>query len=89
MDQFLRGALVMACVVIALFFLRFWRRSQERLFLFFAVAFGLLSLNWLVLAAVEGDEPHSAIYLIRLAAFVVILLGIYDKNRSSRASSEP
>src|SRR4051812_7213052 len=84
MIQFMLGAVVMACAVIGLFFVRFWRRSRERLFLYFAAAFWILGANWLALAFTREDEPSTLLYAVRLAAFVVILLGIWDKNRSSR-----
>ena len=36
---FLQGAVAMGCVVIGMLFFRFWRESQDRLFLRFASAF--------------------------------------------------
>jgi len=36
----------------------------------------------MLLAASRQEEPQSALYVIRLGAFVLILLGILDKNRS-------
>jgi hypothetical protein len=83
--QFCWGMLTMASVVASLFFLRYWKASRERLFAFFAVAFAMLAVNWLVLTAVDpAFEARHLIYLIRLAAFVVIIVGIVDKNRALR-----
>jgi predicted permease len=83
MNQFVLGALVMASGVIGLFFLRFWRKTRDRLFVFFAAAFWLLGANWLLLAWVRRDEAQSALlYAIRLMAFGLILVGIWSKNRS-------
>lgn len=77
------GVLVAGCCVSSLFFLRFWRKTHDRLFAIFATSFLLLGLNWLLLALTPRDEPHDAfLYLIRLAAFVLILVGIADKNRA-------
>jgi len=84
MNQFLQGCLVMACVVIGLLFLRFWKRTRDRLFAFFAMAFWLLGANWLALSMTRSDEANTSLYLVRLAAFVVILVGIADKNRTNR-----
>jgi len=85
MRQFLWGALAMASLVAGSFFLRYWRVSGERLFAFFAVAFAMLSANWLVLAIADpAYEARHLIYLIRLVAFVLIIIGIVDKNRMSR-----
>ena len=83
-NQFLLGLLVMACATAGLFFLRFYRRTRDRLFLTFALAFWLLGLNWLLLAMVEKDEVRTALYLIRLLAFVLILLAILQKNRAGK-----
>jgi Ca2+/Na+ antiporter len=86
MNQFIYGAIVTACFVAGLFFLRFWTRTHERLFAIFAIAFWILGANWLALAFIQVDEFRTAVYIIRLLAFVFILAGIIDKNRSA---SEP
>jgi hypothetical protein len=81
---FISGALTAGHLVAALFFLRFWRTSHDRLFLFFATAFALLAVQRITLAWIQelgGDTLWS--YVLRLAAFVVILAGIIDKNRAS------
>ena len=84
--HFMLGAIVMACVVAALFFLRFWRKTRDRLFALFAAAFTLLAINWVALAFTARDEPFRvALYGVRLIAFVVILLAIVDKNRGRTA----
>ena len=84
MNQFMWGAIVMACGVAGLFFLRFWRKTQDRLFAIFAVAFWILGLNWLALAFTRADEVHTVLYAVRLLAFLLILYGIIDKNRAGR-----
>jgi hypothetical protein len=44
-----------------------------------------MGLNWLLLAFIRADEVNSAVlYLVRLVAFVLILVAIVDKNRSAR-----
>lgn len=82
---FLSGAVTMGFLVVALFFLRFWRNTRDGLFLTFAIAFFLLGLVQ-VLLALSGlpVEERSWIYLIRLAAFALILTGIIRKNLSAR-----
>jgi len=86
----LRGALVACCVVAGVFFFRFWRTSGDRLFLFFAAGFWVFALNWLGLSLLRGPpESQHLIYLLRLLAFGLILVGIYDKNRrEKRAAAE-
>jgi hypothetical protein len=82
-NQFVSGALTMGYVVAGLFFLRFWRQSRDRLFAFFALAFFILALQRGALAfTTQTKENAIALYLIRLAAFFIILLAILYKNRS-------
>lgn len=84
MDDFLSGLIVGLAVVVALIFLRFWRQSSDRLFGFFATAFFLYGINHLVLTFNPRDsEIRPYLYLVRLAAFLVIIVGILDKNRKS------
>jgi hypothetical protein len=86
MTVFLWGALSMACATAGLFFLRYWRATRDRLFIFFALAFGALALNWVVLAFAHPEpEASHQVYFIRLAAFVLIIAGILDKNRRGTA----
>lgn len=76
------GALAAGYAVAALFFLRFYRDTRDRLFLYFAVAFGLLSVQRVTLAwASQHDQGTLIYYLVRLAAFLIILAAIIDKNR--------
>lgn len=81
--DFLSGFVACGFVVAGLFFLRFWTRTRDALFLWFAVAFWLLGLGQTLLAL--GNIPleeRSSVYLIRLTAFLVILFAIFRKNRS-------
>jgi hypothetical protein len=83
MTQFIWGALTMANWTIALFFLRFWRTSRDRLFGGFAAAFAVLGLNWLFLALFEpSKESQHYLYLVRLVAFLLLIGSVVDKNRS-------
>lgn len=79
------GASMMGCWVAALYFLRFWKTSRDRLFAFFAVAFVLLSVNWAAINLLRADdERRTLLFGLRLAAFLLILYGIWDKNRLRR-----
>lgn len=78
----------MACFGVATCFARFWRQTHDRLFALFAFAFALLGANTLLLAAINPThESRHLIYLLRLAAFVVIIVAIVDKNRARREPS--
>jgi hypothetical protein len=79
---FMWGATAAACSVIALIFMKYWRGTRDRLFLFFSVAFWILSLNWVGLAATDPHrEARHWAYVLRVAAFTSIILGVLDKNR--------
>lgn len=79
---FLHGAVAMGCSVLAVFFLRFWRQSRDRLFLFFAIAFLVLAIDYVMLGLNSGaTEWRLPVFIVRVSAFLVILLGILDKNR--------
>lgn len=81
--NFLYGAVTFGFLIAALFFLRFWTRTRDGLFLAFSVAFLLLGAVQAILAL--GDIPveeRSWVYTIRLAAFLLILLAIARKNRA-------
>jgi hypothetical protein len=82
MQQFFLGTIVGICIAISLIFLKFWRKAGDRLFLYFALSFLLLGINWAGLALAHRDEPKTILYLVRLFAFSVLLLGIWDKNRA-------
>lgn len=88
-NQLLLGAIAMASVIVALFFLRFWRNTRDRFFLFFAIAFGLEGINRVLLALNQGSSEHEPIYyVIRLLSFVLILIAIVDKNRARRSTRQ-
>ena len=75
--DFLAGIVTGGFIVAGLFFLSFWRRTRDGLFLVFALAFWLLGLAQTILAL--GNVPveeRSWIFLIRLAAFMLILAAI-------------
>lgn len=83
--DFFSGAAAMASLVAALYFLRFWLRTADRFFAFFALGFAAFAVNRLVLIFVRGDNENSAyVYVIRLAAFALILLAVLEKNRADR-----
>jgi hypothetical protein len=82
---FLSGIVTAGFTVAGLFFLRFWRRTRDMLFLTFAASFWLLGLVQALLALTQFTvEERSFFYLIRLAAFVLILFGIWRKNAQAR-----
>ena len=81
MIEFLSGAVTLGFLVGAVFFLRFRRRTGDRLFLAFGAAFLLFALNQVLAVALgAADERSVYTYLLRVLGFVVILAAIVDKN---------
>jgi uncharacterized membrane protein HdeD (DUF308 family) len=75
------GAIVMASIVIALFFLRFWRDSGDRFFLYFALSFLIEGIHRLVATITLATHEDSPLhYLVRLLAYGLILWAILEKN---------
>jgi hypothetical protein len=85
-NEFLLGVTAMGCVVAALFFVRFWRSSGDRFFLWFSLGFATFAVNRTILATLDADsEERVAVYVLRLLAFLLILWAVVDKNRASSA----
>jgi hypothetical protein len=84
-NDFLSGAIVMGFAVAVLMFLKFWRKTGEGLFLAFAGSFLLLGITQTLLS-LGGfvDEERSWLYLLRLAAFLLILFAMWWQNRRRR-----
>jgi len=81
MIEFLAGALTLAYVIAAVYFVHFWRRTADRLFLAFAAAFALLAVNQLAVFMLGvDDERYNYAYVLRVLGFMLILLAILDKN---------
>jgi hypothetical protein len=82
MNQFIWGACAVAAATAALFFLKFWRQTRDRLFGLFSLAFLALATNWTMLGLLAPEsESRNAAYLFRLVAFGLIVAAIIDKNR--------
>ncbi len=88
--SFLSGAQVMGYAVASVFFVRFWRRTGDRLFAVFAAAFFLLALTPLLTNLLDiPREEQSPFYLLRLAAFVLIIAAVVGKNLGGRPPGQP
>lgn len=87
--SFFSGATMMCCLGITLFFWRFWKKTSDRLFLFFAVAFGILGFERIFILLMDiPDEFRPYVYLFRLFAFLIILIAIVDKNFNKNPSAK-
>lgn len=78
---FFSGFISAGFFVAAIFFARYWARTREPLLGIFAAAFALIALNNAIIGL--GDIPReeqSWVYLVRLAAFLLIIVGIVWTN---------
>jgi hypothetical protein len=82
---FLQGALAACYAIAALFFLKFWRRSRDRFFLFFALAFAVLLIQSATLTITGHSEASRApLYGLRAIAFLLIVVALIVKNQQRR-----
>jgi hypothetical protein len=80
----LSGVLTLGYGILALFFLKFWHRSRDRLFAWFATAFFVLMFQRATLGLTrQWSESSLWLYGLRLLAFVLIIIAIVEKNRAA------
>ncbi len=84
-EGFLIGVIATASVTAGFFFLKFWRRTKDSFFLWFAAAFIIEGLNRVsILQLDRPNEGTPRIYAVRLISFLLILAAVFRKNYSSR-----
>jgi uncharacterized protein DUF5985 len=79
--QVLLGAVIMGDVIAALFFVRYWKITGDRFFLFFAASFLAIAVSRVVVdegIPPVGYEPFG--YMIRIVSYLFIIAGILYKN---------
>jgi hypothetical protein len=85
LGDLLLGAITMACFTIGLFFLRFWKTTLDRLFLYLAASFFVEGAERIAIGIIpHSSEDEPLFYLLRLLAFGILLYGIMEKNRWMR-----
>ena len=81
MIEFLSGAVTLGYVIVGAWFLKFWKKTGDRLFVNFAVAFWLFALNQFLTWSLASFEREIRFeYVLRVLGFLVILIGIARKN---------
>ena len=81
-EGFVLGILATTSLVVAMFFLRFWRRTGDFLFLAFAIAFAADAVTRTIMAARHiPSTGYSWVYVERLFEYLLILIAILAKNR--------
>jgi len=82
MHDMLQGGIAVGWLVAGLFFFRFWRGTRDRFFLWFALSFWLEAGNRVALGLyVDAQEDSPVVYALRVVAYGLILLAIWQKNR--------
>lgn len=98
MNAFLSGMTAALFITSAIFFLKFWKASRNRFFGFFAAACSLFALerilSRIVFLAMEQElyeevEARGWVYLLRLAAFILIFVAVLDRNKSMQDRKKP
>ena len=83
----LLGAVIMGDLIASLFFVRFWKITGDRFFLFFTASFIADAASRVVVD--QGIPPfgHEALgYMIRVLSYLFIVAGILYKNRGARGT---
>lgn len=83
LDMFLLGFITGCSLVAALFFIRFWRTSGDKLFLAFALFFLVQSIDESAALGLRyPNEGSFSLFLIRLISVSVVFGAIVWKNLS-------
>ncbi len=78
---FLLGVIALSSFIAGVFFLKFWKHTHDSLFLCFGIAFLIEGANRTALLFVDKpNEGSPYIYIVRLGAFLLILVAILRKN---------
>ena len=80
-EGFFIGVIWTCSLLAGFFFLRFWRRTKDFLFMAFGVAFLVEAVNRMaVLLLPRPNEGTPTIYVVRLLMSLLILGAIVKKN---------
>lgn len=81
-EGFLLGVISTLSLVSAAFFIRFWRKTREWLFLAFGLAFLIEGLNRMSFLSLDDPQGGNIVaYSIRLVSYLLILAAIAHRNR--------
>ena len=85
MNELMMGGIAVGSLAAGLFFFRFWHQTRDRFFLYFAASFWIEGLSRGAFSHVPGtSEQEWYYYVVRVVAYGLILVAIWQKNRSSR-----
>lgn len=86
---FLSGITFITFAASGVFFLKFYKTSRDPFYLYFCLACWLLAIERVAILVFIGPAKTSGesspwVYLIRLIAFLMIMIAIINKNRNRR-----
>lgn len=85
LNQMLLGGIAVGSFVAGLFFLRYWRSTHDRFFLFFTLSFWIEAANRVDMGlSGSWNESTPIHYSVRVLSYGLIILAIWDKNRPRR-----
>lgn len=80
-EGFLGGVVATASFTCSLFFLRFWQRTRDALFLAFALTFLVeAATRIMALFVLHPNEGSPWFYVARMIAYLSIVVAIVRKN---------
>jgi len=80
MNQFIYGMNTMGFLLAGAFFLRFWQKSKDDLFLAFSAAFMLFAIDEASHAMTADSAYGGWAFSFRLAGFGLLIFAILRKN---------
>lgn len=84
-DGYVLGFAATASLVAAMFFMRFWWKTRDFLFMSFAVAFLYQAIaSTATVFEIHPSGVNSWMYLVQIGTYLLILAAILSKNRSAR-----
>jgi len=87
--ELLIGAISTCYLLAGLFFLKFWKTTHDKFFLFFALSFLIEGINrvWLLIYF-DLREGTPSYYVIRVLSYSFIIAAILHKNRQTKKISK-
>lgn len=84
-EAYLLGVISMASFTASVFFLRFWRETDDFVFFAFAVFFVIEGLNrFATVFIAQPNAGNPYVYIARLIGLLFILVAILRKNYGSK-----
>ena len=83
------GAIVTLSFLVSLYFVKFWFRTRDRFFLFFALSFFAMGCNRILYGISQTSEENDfLVFSIRLLSYIFIAIAIVDKNFVEKKEAE-